>query len=63
MENLTKEQMEQIAKLVNAQKQRERYANRSAERIEEDRIKRREYMRDYMRNKRQQTKEVCHDVQ
>ena len=52
MENLTKEQMEQIAKLVNAQKQRERYANRSAERIEEDRIKRREYMREYMRNKR-----------
>ena len=52
IEQLTPEQLEQIARHVNAAKQRERRANRTPEQYEREKAKKREYMREYMRNKR-----------
>lgn len=52
IEQLTPEQLEQIARQVNAAKQRERRANRTPEQYEREKAKKREYMREYMRNKR-----------
>ena len=55
---LTEQEKYQIYREMVNQRTRERKAKRTPEQVEADRIRHREYMREWARNKRAQQKEV-----